>query len=284
MSVGTAGLVDLPQSYRLLLCDIWGCVHDGVHLFPGAEALMLAWRRQGRIVLLITNAPRPASAVQAQLDRLGLDRESHDAIVTSGDTGLAALRAEGRNQAGFIGTAADRRIIEQTGFRLADGPVGDAVICTGLVDGALDAAAHDEALKAMLARDARLLCFNPDRIVMRGGVAEPCAGVIADRYAAMGGEVQWFGKPYPAIYRRALEIGRALADAPIESDHVAAIGDSIATDFVGAAAAGFAFVFVTGGIEGERVSEEGTDALLARFAAERDVVLPRPLAVVPRLG
>ena len=284
MNLATASLAELPQCYRLLLCDVWGCVHDGVRLFPGAEALLRAWRAQGRIVLLITNAPRPASAVQAQLDRLGLDRESYDAIVTSGDTGLEALRAQGRNKAGFIGTAEDRRIIERTGFALLDGPDGDVVVCTGLADGAVDPAAHDESLKAMCARGAQLICLNPDRIVIRGDVPEACAGAIADRYAAMGGAVEWFGKPYPAIYRRALELGRERAATSIGDDQVAAIGDSIATDFVGAATVGFAFVFVTGGIEGARVGEEGAEALLARFAAERDIALPRPLAVVPRLG
>jgi len=27
---------DLPKHYRLILCDVWGVVHDGVTIFPGS--------------------------------------------------------------------------------------------------------------------------------------------------------------------------------------------------------------------------------------------------------
>src|SRR5262245_40490587 len=103
----TNGLALLPDRYRLILCDIWGCVHNGVRVFPEAAALLEFWRGQGRLVFLLTNAPRPASIVQAQLDQLGLNRAAYDAIITSGDTGIAALREQGLTVVGFIGTAGD---------------------------------------------------------------------------------------------------------------------------------------------------------------------------------
>ena len=31
----------LPARYSVILCDIWGCVHDGVHLYPGAADRLL---------------------------------------------------------------------------------------------------------------------------------------------------------------------------------------------------------------------------------------------------
>ncbi len=48
----------LPKRYRLILCDIWGVVHDGVTLFPGAADRLRQWRSEGRCAVLITNAPR----------------------------------------------------------------------------------------------------------------------------------------------------------------------------------------------------------------------------------
>ena len=85
------GLAVLPATYRVVLCDIWGCVHNGIRVFPEAQQLLTRWVGQGRIVLLLTNAPRPAGAVSRQLTGLGLDRASYSGVITSGDAGVAAL-------------------------------------------------------------------------------------------------------------------------------------------------------------------------------------------------
>ena len=61
-------LDELDPRYRLILCDIWGVVHDGITLYPGAAKRLSAWRDEGRFVVLITNAPRTADAVTGQLD------------------------------------------------------------------------------------------------------------------------------------------------------------------------------------------------------------------------
>ena len=34
----------LDPKYRLILCDVWGVVHDGVTLYPGATARLRSWR------------------------------------------------------------------------------------------------------------------------------------------------------------------------------------------------------------------------------------------------
>ena len=277
-------LAGLSDRFRIILFDIWGCVHNGVRVFPAAQRLLARWIDQERIVLLLTNAPRPANAVCRQLDGLGLDRASYSAVVTSGDTGIASLLAEGRSEVGFIGTEADREILDESGLTLLDGPLGDAVVCTGLNERLRDAADYDPDLTAMLERGARLHCFNPDRIVMRGELLEPCAGAIAERYEAMGGAVSWYGKPYPAIYERALAIASGLAAREVDRAEVVAVGDSLRTDFVGAARAGFAFIFITHGIEGEKIDDEGAESLIARFSAEEDISLPAPIAVAKQLS
>jgi len=273
----------LAERYRLILCDIWGCVHNGVRVFPAAAALLERWRGQGRIVFLITNAPRPASIVQAQLDQLGLSRAAYDAIVTSGDTGIAALREAGLTAVGFIGTAGDLVALAESGLTLLPGPEGKDVVCTGLPDGEWDPGEEDAVLCAMLGRSARLHCFNPDRIVLRGERLEPCAGAIAERYETMGGKIAWYGKPYLPVYQRCLANGSEVAGRSLAPADVVAVGDSLATDFVGASRAGFDFVFVTHGIEGEQVDALGARELIRRFADERDI-RREPIAVVRELG
>ena len=52
----------LAPGYDVLLCDIWGVVHNGLAVHPHAcDALMRA-RAKGATVVLVTNAPRPVRA------------------------------------------------------------------------------------------------------------------------------------------------------------------------------------------------------------------------------
>jgi HAD superfamily hydrolase (TIGR01459 family) len=240
------------------------------------------WRGQGRLVFLITNAPRPALIIRTQLDRLGLERSSYDAVVTSGDTAIAALKEQGVTSVGFIGTAADREALADEGLELLSDQDGADVACIGLPAGTRDLAGQDAVLRAMLVRGARLHCFNPDRVVQHGDTLELCAGAIADMYEAMGGQVCWYGKPYPAVYRRCLEMAAGMG-ASLSSERVIAVGDSLATDFLGAAQMGFAFVFVTHGIEAGKVEEFGAAELVRSYAAEQNLDV-EPLVMVRELG
>lgn len=259
----------LPGRYRLILCDIWGVVHDGVDLYPGSAERLSSWRGEGRTIILITNAPRTAEAVAAQLDRIGLPRDCWDGIETSGEAGIAALLALGE-PVGFLGTPSDRAILEGRGVPLA--PDGFRhLACVGLDEVRPAAADYQGELEGLSTRDVILHCLNPDRVVLRGGVAEPCAGALADIYVTMGGEVVWYGKPHRTIYEHALKLG---GNPPTQS--VLAIGDSLQTDILGAARMGIDAVFVSGGIHaGETFPSD--------FGPENGLGDWHPIAVVDSL-
>lgn len=232
----------LDPKYRLILCDVWGVIHDGVELYPGAAERLEQWRAEGRFVLLITNAPRPSEDVERQLARIGLPRDAYDAVATSGEAGIAALKAVGA-PVGFVGTAADRAILEGKGVPISAGEAFRDVACTGLEERRPNPEQYRADLERWMDRDVHLHCLNPDRMVLRGGVPEACAGAIADLYEQLGGRVTWYGKPHPAIYAHAL----GLAGNP-PKDEVLAVGDSLRTDVLGGALQGLDTVFVAGGI------------------------------------
>lgn len=261
----------LDARYRLILCDIWGVVHDGVKLYPGAEERLRQWRGEGRTVVLITNAPRTAGAVEQQLLRIGLARDCWDGISTSGEAGIAALLGLG-TPIGFIGTAADREILESKGVHIAAEQSFSDLACTGLDERRPDVAAYEPELRALGERSVRMHCLNPDRLVIRGGVPEACAGALADIYEGLGGEVVWYGKPHRAIYEHALGFG----GNPSASE-VLAIGDALQTDVLGAARMGFDCVFVQGGIH-------AGEPFPADFAANNGLGGWHPVAVVAGLG
>lgn len=232
----------LDPKYRVILCDIWGVVHDGVSLYPGAAARLCQWRDESRKVILITNAPRTAEAVTWQLDRIGLRRDCWDGIATSGDAGIEALNMLER-PVGFVGTAGDRAILEQHGVRIAAYDSFSDLACTGITEDRPLPEQYCPDLELWASRDVHMHCLNPDRVVMRGGVLEACAGAIADLYEQLGGRVTWYGKPHSTIYRHALHLA---GDPP--ADEVLAIGDGLLTDVLGAAQMGFDAIFVSGGI------------------------------------
>jgi HAD superfamily hydrolase (TIGR01459 family) len=261
----------LDAKYRLILCDIWGVVHDGVDLYPGAAARLACWRSEGRCVILLTNAPRTADAVEQQLARIGLPREAYDFVATSGEAGIDALLAVVK-PVGFVGTVGDREILEGRGVVISDGEDFSDLACTGVTKQRPLPEDYRPDLERWADRDVHMHCLNPDRLVIRGGVPEACAGAIADLYAMLGGRVTWYGKPHETIYRHALH----LAGNP-PKDEVLAVGDGLQTDVLGAARMGFDTVFVTGGIHaGEPFPED--------FAERNGLAGWEPVAVVDGLA
>ena len=260
----------LPARYRVILCDIWGVVHDGVRLQPGVASRLQGWRNEGRFVVLITNAPRPADAVGGELRRMGLTARCWDAIVTSGEAGIQALNAL-RLPVGFLGTVDDRSVLERHGLRITAGDDFADLACVGLDESRPNVEHYGAQLAAWAERGVRLHCLNPDRIVMRGGVAEPCAGALADLYLELGGPVAWYGKPHPPIYRHALHLA---GEPPMAN--ILAVGDGLQTDMLGAARLGIDAVFVRGGVH------EGV-SFPVHFAADHDLGDWRPIASVDGL-
>jgi HAD superfamily hydrolase (TIGR01459 family) len=261
----------LDPKYRLILCDLWGVVHNGVELYPGAAERLRQWRDESRCVVLLTNAPRPSRAVEQQLRRIGLPSDCWDAISTSGEAGIAALNALVR-PVGFIGTADDRSVLEAGGVRIAaEGDFAD-LACTGTREGEPEPAQYRAELEQLAGRDVHMHCLNPDRVVVRAGVPEACAGALADIYQMLGGRVTWYGKPFPPIYEHAL----SRAGNP-PKDEVLAVGDGLQTDILGAARMGFDTVFVAGGIHaGEPFPQD--------FAERNGLGDWRPVAVVDGLA
>ena len=84
----------LAPDYDVLLCDVWGVVHNGVEAFPHSCDALMRMRARGGTVVLITNSPRPSDQVGRQLERLHVPRETYDAIVSSGDVTRGVI--EGR--------------------------------------------------------------------------------------------------------------------------------------------------------------------------------------------
>lgn len=279
-----AALADIAPRYEALLCDLWGCLHDGKTPFPAAVAALLAFRAGGGKVALVTNAPRPSSRVIASLDRMGVPRDAWDVVASSGDAAQYALftGAVGRrvwhlgpekDDSFFAEPPADLPgplAIERVDFDQAEG-----IVCTGPFDEMTDV--PDDYRGRFLAAKARglpMLCTNPDLVVDFGETRIYCAGALARLYEEMGGQALYFGKPHPPIYDLARRRLEAAAGRAIAGDRLLAVGDGIGTDVLGGQAEGIDTLFVTGGLSAAEFGpdpENPDPALLDPWLAARQV-------------
>ena len=249
-------LAEISDNYDALFVDLWGCVHNGVTAFPEACEALVAYRKRGGTVVLVTNSPRPRGAVETQLDGFGVPRDAWDTIATSGDSArAAAFEGAVGQKVFFIGLPEEKDVFLQP-IKIVDNPVhietvamdeAEGVVCTGPFDPLADPDTLRPELLHAKTLGLKLLCANPDIVVDRGERREWCAGAVAKLYTEMGGESLYFGKPHPPIYdlaRRRL----TATGANVTNGSILAIGDGIATDIQGAMGEDIDSLFITGGL------------------------------------
>ena len=257
-----SGLSDIAADYDILLCDVWGVIHNGRESWPAAcEALSRFNREQGHVVL-ISNSPRPSSDVVAQLDALGVPRDSWRAFVTSGDATRMELARRAPGPAWIIGPDRDWPLYDGLGLDTVPGAEDAAFISvTGPVDDTVETPEDYRArLSAGVARDLELICANPDRVVQRGDQLIYCGGSLADLYESLGGRVTMAGKPFGPIYDLALTEAAALLGKPVDRARVLCIGDGVVTDVLGANKQALDCLFIAQGIHGD--AARGADGRL----------------------
>ena len=265
----------LAPRYDVLLCDVWGVVHNSLVASPQAHDALSRFRAKGGAVVLITNAPRPAAEVKGQLDRMGVPHHAYDSIVTSGDVTRGVMMSRSGKNIFHLGPKRDLPLFEGLGTSFVANEVADYIVCTGLFNDENETPeTYRSTFEKSRARNLFMLCANPDLVVERGTELIYCAGALADLYQHMGGEVLYAGKPHPPIYEEALRRAATALGKETPHERVLAIGDSLRTDMKGAVAVGVGSLFVTGGIHVEEVgTREAPDKnLMTQAFAKYDVV------------
>ena len=244
-------------NYDALFCDLWGCLHNGVESFPEALLCLKEFKRSGKVVVLITNAPRPNFAVKAQIDRLGITNQFYDSIITSGDAAQVGLFS------GMFGTRVyhlgpDRDLsFFEINSELMTNPVdinlvelerAESIVCTGLFNDQIETPEdYFDLIHEGVQKKLKLLCVNPDMMVDYGEKRLWCAGAIAESYSMAGGVPVYFGKPHYPIYEMAFRKLEALGHK-IAKNRILCIGDGINTDILGGNKYGLDTLFICGGL------------------------------------
>jgi len=246
-----SGFAALAGDYDGFIVDLWGVVHDGVRLYPGALDCLVRLRAAGKVVVFLSNAPRRPAGIAAALAGMGVGRDLYAGIMSSGEAVHLGLRdrteefAELGKRIYHLGPPRDRDVFDTLPYEQAVDPaVADFILNTGPDDvlGPQDPELYRPVLVAGLKAKIPMVCANPDFEVIRDGRRIICAGLLAELYKAEGGVVIQRGKPDAAIY------GPTLAMLGTRRERTLAVGDSLRTDIAGAKAAGIDSCWVLSGI------------------------------------
>ena len=259
-------LDQISEKYYVLFCDIWGCIHNGKHAIPSALEALSAFRKNHGYVMLLTNAPRPKSAIKIHLEKMNITEEYYDDITTSGDAAQLSMFSgtvgynvyhlgPKRDEAFFSEYPKDisaKHSIARVPLKKAEG-----IVCTGLFDDTYQTPEdYRLTIEHGVRNDLKLLCVNPDIFVDIGHQRVWCAGGIAEAFSKAGGESIYCGKPHRDIYKLAFI---KIKNFNLKTEpKILCIGDGIKTDVLGGVNEGLDTLFICGGLAS---NETGIDKI-----------------------
>ncbi|MEK1891075.1 MAG: TIGR01459 family HAD-type hydrolase [Phyllobacterium sp.] len=273
----------LIDRYDVLLCDVWGVLHNGVDSFAPASAALQRARQAGLTVVLITNAPRPFAGVAEQIHALGVPQSAYDRIVTSGDVTRELIRNAPR-RVFHLGPERDETLYDGLDIELVEEREADVVVCTGFFDDETETPEdYADMLVRFRSRNLPFICANPDIVVERGDRLIWCAGALARDYGQLGGRTLIAGKPHRPIYEAAIAAAEDVRGLPVERSRVLAIGDGMLTDIKGADLFEIDALYISGGIHAGDYVMGGVQDLekLLAFLAKHG---SNPVATMPALA
>jgi len=247
------GLSSIAQNYSLFYIDLWGVVHNGISLNKQAINVLEELQKRKKEYILLTNAPRPSKTVRIFLEKMGLNESMRNRVFTSGQAALNYLSNNFFSKKFYhIGPERDFDLFKSFSKNKSENiNVSDYFLCTGLFTG------HDEDLtyyKDLFEKKTskKMVCTNPDLIVDRGNKRELCAGSVAMVFEKMGGEVIYFGKPYPEVYNQSTDN---------KNKKILCIGDNLNTDIKGANLMNYDSLLISNGIHKKEIQENGLDKI-----------------------
>ncbi len=227
----------LAEQFDVFLLDLDGVVYLGDQPLPRAVDTLARLRDTGKTIRFLTNDPRPSRERVAE--RLaGMDIEARvEEVVTSGWATAEYLRHNGVRSAYVVGSPELGRELRRAGVAVVEEGDPEAVVvgcdervCYG----------HVRRAAGFIARGARFVATNADGSFPTPSGPWPATGAIVQAVRATAGKYPVVvGKPYPAMFAAAQE-GLDPTLRPVM------IGDSPATDVLGAHQLGMHAVLISG--------------------------------------
>lgn len=228
-------LKDISGNFDSFIIDQWGVLHDGKHPYDGAIECLDNLNQEGKRLILLSNSSKRKLSSFKGLQKVGIDPNIFTDIITSGELGHQLLSGPRLSEI-FTGSPLrtltkvfvigngddDIEYITTANCELCDPEEAHFVLARGTfsivgnVDSRLSFSVAEDLMSNIdpwLDRCRRhnlpMLVTNPD--FYRPGSGSPMPGQIGERYARMGGRVEYIGKPYSVVYDECFRVLSNLA-------------------------------------------------------------------------
>jgi HAD superfamily hydrolase (TIGR01459 family) len=251
------GLRSIVKNYDIFYIDLWGVIHNGITLHKNAIEVLEEIAKAKKKYVLLTNAPRPKKNVRVILEKMGMSKEISEKVYSSGEASLSYLKKNYSDKFFYhIGPSRDFDLfLDFEKNKTEYIKESYYLLCTGLFEKqGEDLDYYKKLFKEHL--NKKMICTNPDLIVERGSKRELCAGSVALIFEKMGGEVIYFGKPFPEVYNQSINN---------KEKRVLSIGDNLNTDIKGANLLNYDSLIISNGIHKDEIKKEGIDIVSKKY-------------------
>jgi len=271
-------LAEIAMNYDGIVLDQWGVLHNGTTPYPTAVTTLRALNAQGVPLAVLSNSGKRAAPNADRIAQMGFADVDFALIMTSGDALWQDIAAGRITQTRLFPITRDEGDAEAWADGL-DITISDnlaeaeALLLMGLPDRA-EAGTYDELLNTALRHTKPILCTNPDRASPRAdGETVISPGALAHKYANVGGEVRFYGKPHRPVFDAVTQ--------QLGTDNLLMVGDSLEHDIAGGHAAGWDTVFVTGGLHASHFGDGDPLKIVTLLAKDENA--PQPTYLLSEL-
>ena len=244
-----SGLSQIHDDYDFFFVDLWGVIHNGVKVFSQVKEVLVNLKEKEKDVIFITNAPRRSYIIEQQLNDFGIPRQLYKSIISSGESSWESMKKKELSnkvklKCFHIGPPRDFHLTKDLNIDIVDEPNhADFILNTGPWGDKDTLDNYKQVLIDLSRFNLLMICSNPDKVVIRGENFMICAGLLAEYYEKLGGQVEYFGKPYSGIYENCYELINCR-----DPKKILVVGDSMENDIKGAINQNLDSLLVTSGI------------------------------------
>jgi len=228
-------LEELADQFDAFFIDQFGVLMDASGPYPFAIDAIKRLSEYNKPIVLLSNSGKRAIENCERLERLGFDLNLFTAVVTSGEVAFWTIKNKFEDERiikpkiYLISRDADTSPIDGLSCEIAKyTDEADYLIIAGSESDSRPLNHYISLLEPMANRGVPAFCTNPDLTMLTRNGTSFGAGLIAKEYERLGGSITWFGKPYPLIYKFALN-----KIPKIEPKKVLCFGDSVEHDIKG---------------------------------------------------
>lgn len=258
---------EISARYDNYIVDVTGVIHDGVEVYPNAVLALNNLRKEGKNIVFLSNSSHISNQIKKRIIECGIE---DPIVMSSGEFVLADINAKGKilfpsimEPCYVIGDSSSNMPLIEHFNVVHHLEEAKFIYFSRFFSQDEDVGIYDSILQEAVKMGLPALCSNADDYTVHGeAYYRRPQGALAKRYQNMGGNVIYYGKPYPAIYDYILQesFKCPLAEREHFKKRALAIGDNVNTDIRGARNWGIdSLLLLQGNLREERLPEQKRD-------------------------